>query len=89
MARSCVVGVPTRTLLFGSLLGIIGFSVVPIFGLFPGFVLGVFLAESARLEAYEALTEAILLYETSGYQRVEPEEGAPEDLRFYEKRLTV
>jgi len=42
-----------------------------------------------RLEAYEALTEAVLLYETSGYQRVEPEEGAPEDLRFYEKHLTA
>jgi ribosomal protein S18 acetylase RimI-like enzyme len=42
-----------------------------------------------RLEAYEGLTEAILLYETSGYVRSEPEEGAPEDLRFYEKHLEI
>jgi ribosomal protein S18 acetylase RimI-like enzyme len=42
-----------------------------------------------RLEAYEGLSEAILLYETSGYQRVEPEEGAPPDLRFYEKHLNI
>ncbi|MDH4159698.1 MAG: GNAT family N-acetyltransferase [Actinomycetota bacterium] len=42
-----------------------------------------------RLEAYEGLTEAILLYETSGYVRSEPEEGAPADLRFYEKHLEV
>jgi uncharacterized protein YqgC (DUF456 family) len=47
-------GVPFRTLLFGSLLGIVGFFVVPIFGLFPGFVLGVFLAESARLRGIES-----------------------------------
>ena len=42
-------GVPTRTIVFGSLLGIVGFFVVPVVGLFLGFVLGVFLAESARL----------------------------------------
>ena len=42
-------GVPTRAILFGSLLGIVGFFVVPVVGLFLGFVLGVFLAESARL----------------------------------------
>ncbi len=47
-------GVPTRTILFGSLLGIIGFFVVPVVGLFLGFVLGVFLAESARLRGIES-----------------------------------
>lgn len=45
--------------------------------------------ETVRLEAYEGLTEAILLYETSGYMRVDPEPGAPGDLRFYEKRVMV
>ena len=45
--------------------------------------------EIIRLEAYEALTEAILLYETSGYMRTEPEPDAPADLRFYEKRLVT
>jgi len=43
--------------------------------------------ETITLEAYEGLTEAILLYETSGYMRVEPEDAAPDDLRFYEKRI--
>ena len=47
-------GVPTRTIVFGSLLGIIGFFVVPVVGLFLGFVLGVFLAESARLRGIES-----------------------------------
>ena len=46
LARS---GVPTRTIVFGTLLAIVGFIAVPVVGLFPGFVLGVFLAESARL----------------------------------------
>ena len=42
--------------------------------------------ELIRLEVYEELSEAILLYETSGYVRVEPDELAPSDLRFYERR---
>ncbi|MFZ0323290.1 MAG: GNAT family N-acetyltransferase, partial [Actinomycetes bacterium] len=45
--------------------------------------------EIIRLEAYEGLTEAILLYETSGYMRTESESNAPADLRFYEKRLMI
>ena len=42
-------GVPTSTLLLGGLLGVIGFFVVPVVGLFLGFVLGVYLAEVRRL----------------------------------------
>ena len=42
--------------------------------------------ELIRLEVYDELSEAILLYETSGYVRVEPDEAAPPDLRFYERR---
>ncbi len=42
-------GVPTRTLLVGAGLGIVGFFVVPVVGLFLGFVLGVWLAELVRL----------------------------------------
>jgi len=38
-----------------------------------------------QLEVYEELTEAILLYETSGFVRVEPSGPAPVDLRFYER----
>lgn len=42
-------GVPNRTLLFGGLVGLVGFFVVPLIGLVLGFVLGVWLAEWARL----------------------------------------
>jgi uncharacterized protein YqgC (DUF456 family) len=42
-------GVPTWVLAAGGLLGIVGFFVVPVVGLVLGFVLGVFLAELARL----------------------------------------
>lgn len=44
--------VPRRTLLAGSLLGIIGFFVVPVIGLPLGFVLGVYAVERARLGAH-------------------------------------
>lgn len=42
-------GVPNRTLLLGGLLGIVGFFVVPVVGLFLGFVLGIYLAELSRV----------------------------------------
>ncbi|SIR65695.1 DUF456 domain-containing protein [Williamsia sterculiae] len=42
-------GVPTRTVLVAGGLGIVGFFVVPVVGLFLGFVLGAFLAEWVRL----------------------------------------
>lgn len=44
-------GVPTRSILLGSLLGILGFFVVPVVGLFVGFVLGVYLSEHQRVGA--------------------------------------
>jgi uncharacterized protein YqgC (DUF456 family) len=44
-------GVPTRTMLAGAALGIVGFFVVPIIGLPLGFVLGIYLAEWHRLSA--------------------------------------
>lgn len=47
-------GVPNSTLWVGAILGIIGFFVVPVLGLFVGFVLGVYLAEHRRLGAAEA-----------------------------------
>jgi uncharacterized protein YqgC (DUF456 family) len=43
-------GVPNTTLLAGGALALVGFFVVPIVGLVIGFVLGVWLAESARLK---------------------------------------
>ena len=42
-------GVPGRTLVAGGALGVVGFFVVPVIGLFLGFVLGVWLAELVRL----------------------------------------
>ena len=44
-------GVPNRTLLAGGLLAFVGFFVVPVVGMFIGFVLGVYLAERARVGA--------------------------------------
>jgi uncharacterized protein YqgC (DUF456 family) len=42
-------GVPTRSLVLGGLLGLVGFFVIPLVGLFVGFVLGVYLAELLRV----------------------------------------
>jgi uncharacterized protein YqgC (DUF456 family) len=42
-------GVPTSSLVAGGLLGAVGFFVVPVIGLVLGFVLGIWLAERARL----------------------------------------
>ena len=42
-------GVPTRTMVAGAVLGTVGFFVIPVVGLFVGFVLGIYLAERARL----------------------------------------
>jgi len=42
-------GVPSRTLLLGGVLGVVGFFVIPVVGLVIGFVVGVFLAERLRL----------------------------------------
>jgi uncharacterized protein len=42
-------GVPTRSVVAGALLGIVGFFVIPVVGLFLGSPLGVYLAELLRL----------------------------------------
>lgn len=47
-------GVPSSTLWTGAALGIVGFFVVPVLGLFLGFVLGVYLAELRRLGGEQA-----------------------------------
>lgn len=47
-------GVPRSTLIVGGLAGIVGFFVVPVVGLFLGFVLGVYAAERRRLGAEAA-----------------------------------
>jgi len=47
-------GVPRNTLLVGGLLGFVGFFLIPVVGLFVGFVLGVYVAERSRLGAEAA-----------------------------------
>ena len=47
-------GVPTGTMVAGGALGLVGFFVVPVVGLFLGFVLGVYLAERRRLRQHDA-----------------------------------
>ncbi|WP_210652143.1 DUF456 domain-containing protein [Nocardioides sp. SYSU D00065] len=47
-------GVPNRTLLVGALLAFVGFFVVPVVGMFIGFVLGVYVAERGRVGAARA-----------------------------------
>lgn len=52
--RLQVAGIPASTQWVGVLLGVVGFFVVPVIGLFLGFVLGVYLAELARIGTREA-----------------------------------
>lgn len=47
-------GVPRRTIVLGAVLGIVGFFMIPVIGLFIGFVGGVWLAESGRLGRSQA-----------------------------------
>jgi uncharacterized protein YqgC (DUF456 family) len=41
-------GVPNRSIIIGGLLGIIGFFIIPVVGLFVGFILGTYLSEAQR-----------------------------------------
>ena len=52
--RLQVAGIPATTQWVGALLGVVGFFVVPIVGLFLGFVLGVYLAELVRVGSKQA-----------------------------------
>lgn len=52
--RMSAAGIPTRTLVAGGILGVVGFFVVPVVGLPLGFVLGVYLAERVRLPDHAA-----------------------------------
>ena len=47
-------GVPTRTIVVGGLLGLVGFFVIPVIGLVVGFVLGVYLSELQRVGTQRA-----------------------------------
>lgn len=56
-------GVSNRALFLGAVLGIVGFFVIPVVGLFVGFVLGVYLSELHRLRenqpAWQATVHAL------------------------------
>lgn len=55
-------GIPSRTLLIGGALAIVGFFVIPVVGLPVGFVAGIYLAEVDRLgreRAWPATQEAL------------------------------
>jgi uncharacterized protein YqgC (DUF456 family) len=47
-------GVPRSTVTAGALVGIVGFFVIPVIGLFLGFVVGVYAAEYQRLGSHAA-----------------------------------
>ena len=52
--RLQVSGIPASTQLIGAVGAVVGFFVVPVVGLFLGFVLGVYVAERARVGAQAA-----------------------------------
>lgn len=47
--RMKAAGVPTSTLVAGAVCAIVGFFVIPVVGLFAGFVLGIYVIERVRL----------------------------------------
>lgn len=59
-------GVPSRTILLGGLLGIIGFFVVPVVGLVLGFVLGVYLSELQRVGHDRAWPSTVAAVKAAG-----------------------
>ncbi|WP_063047154.1 DUF456 domain-containing protein [Nocardia pseudovaccinii] len=56
-------GVSNRALFIGAIFGIVGFFIIPVVGLFVGFVLGVYLSELQRLRdnqpAWQATVHAL------------------------------
>jgi len=59
-------GVPNRTIVFGGLLGIVGFFVVPVIGLVIGFVLGVYLSEVRRVGRHLAWPSTVAAMKAVG-----------------------
>lgn len=51
-------GVPGSTLVWGGLLGVVGFFVIPVVGLVVGFVVGTYAAEWVRLRAHDPAWKA-------------------------------
>ena len=59
-------GVPTRTLVAGGLLAFVGFFVVPVVGMFIGFVLGIYAAERTRVGAAGAWPSTVAALKAVG-----------------------
>lgn len=59
-------GIPGRTLLVGGLLGFVGFFVVPVVGLFLGFIGGVYLMELSRVGAAQAWPATVHALKAAG-----------------------
>jgi uncharacterized protein len=54
-------GVPRSSIVTGGLLALVGFFVIPVLGLFVGFIGGVYLAERRRLREHAAAWRATIL----------------------------
>jgi uncharacterized protein len=54
-------GVPRSSIVVGGLLALVGFFVIPVIGLFVGFIGGVYVAERRRLREHDAAWRATLL----------------------------
>jgi uncharacterized protein YqgC (DUF456 family) len=68
--RLQVAGIPASTQWIGVLLGVVGFFVVPVVGLFIGFVLGVYLAELRRVGSAQAWPSTVHSLKAVGYSIV-------------------
>lgn len=54
-------GVPRRSVVLGGLLALVGFFVIPVVGLFIGFIGGVYLAERQRQRAHDSAWRSTML----------------------------
>jgi hypothetical protein len=59
-------GVPTRSIMIGGILGIVGFFVVPVVGLVIGFLLGVYLSETRRVGRHLAWPSTVAAVKAVG-----------------------
>jgi uncharacterized protein YqgC (DUF456 family) len=59
-------GVPSRTIMLGGLLGIVGFFVIPVVGLVIGFLLGVYLEEVRRVGRHLAWPSTVAAIKAVG-----------------------
>lgn len=60
-------GIPSRAIVAGTILGFVGFFVVPIVGLFAGFVLGVYASELLRVGHRQAWPTTLVALKATGF----------------------